>query len=102
MRDTFPQRLAHRTALAVKRANGVVAQKCAILPRKAVIRAQLPDQRQRIAQTSREHKLCRFAALDARPDELDQTQDIDVEIMFPEQLLYALELPGGERERRWR
>jgi hypothetical protein len=67
-----------------------------------VILAQLPDQRHSIAQASREHELRVFAALNASPDELDQTQNVDVELMFLEQLLDAAQLLDREREARRR
>ena len=67
-----------------------------------MILAQLPDQRQSVAQASREHELCIFAALNASLDELHQTQNVDVELMFLEQLLDAAQLPDREREARRR
>ena len=82
MRDTLQQRLAHRAALTIERADGVVVQKRTILRRKTMILAQLPDQRQSVAQTSREHEFRVFAALDAGLDEFDQTQNVDIQLMF--------------------
>src|SRR6202789_376711 len=66
-----------------------------------MILAQLPDERQRIAQAAGKHKLRVFAAFNAALDELDQTEDVDFELMFLEQGLDAAQLFDGERETRW-
>src|SRR5208282_2726457 len=80
LRDTLQQHLAHRTALTVQRADGVIIQKCAIFGRKTMLTAQLPDQRQSVAQALREHELRVFAALNAGLDELDETQGVAIEL----------------------
>src|SRR5208283_2939735 len=63
-RNTLPQYLAHRTALAIEPADGVVVEEGAVVRRKTVLLAQLPDQRQCVAQAPRKYELRVFAALD--------------------------------------
>src|SRR5208283_1374547 len=91
-RNTLPQYLAHRTALAIERADRVVIQEGTVVRRKTMLLSQLPDQRQRVAQASSEHELRVFAALNPGLDELDQAQHVDVQLVFLEQLLDAAQL----------